>query len=83
MKLAIVKTTTTPLEMKKKTTPTTLMGKVETYQTTTTQGPPIYSRSFSNYIMSMALPENFKLPTTLKLYDGTRNPQVHVTMFNQ
>ena len=31
--------------------------------------------------MSIALPENFQLSTTLKPYNGTRDPQVHVTMF--
>ena len=53
----------------------------ETYQITTTQCPSIYSRPFLEFIMSVACLENFKLPTTLKPYDGTRDPQVHLTMF--
>ena len=48
---------------------------------TTTQGPPIYSGLFLEFIMFVALLENFKLPTTLKPYDGIRDLQVHVTMF--
>ena len=56
-------------------------GRKKTFQTTTTQGPSIYSKPFSECIMSLALPENFQLLMTLKPYDGTRDPQVHVTMF--
>ena len=56
-------------------------GKEETYQITTTQGLLIYSGPFSEFIMSIALSENFQLPTMLKPYDGIGDPQVHVTMF--
>ena len=56
-------------------------GREETFQTTTTQGLPIYSGLFSKFIMSVTLLENFKLPTILKSYDGTGDPQVHVTIF--
>ena len=47
--------------------------KEETYQMTTTQGSSIYSRPFLEFIMFVALLENFKLPTTLKSYDRTRD----------
>ena len=56
-------------------------GREETDQINTKQGPPIYSELFSEFIMSIALPENFQLPNTLKPYDGTRDPQLHLTMF--
>ena len=55
--------------------------KEETYLTTTTQGPSIHSGPFSKFIMFVALLKNFKLTTTLKPYDGTGLPQIHVTMF--
>ena len=44
----------------------------KTYQMTTTQGPLIYFERFSEFIMSMVLPENF---------NGTSDPQVYMTMF--
>ena len=56
-------------------------GRQETIQTTITRGPPIYSRPFSEFIMLIAFPENFQLLTTLKPYDGTGDPQLHLTMF--
>ena len=56
-------------------------GREETYQTTTTQGLPIYSGPFLEFILFVALPKNFKLPTTLKPYYGIGDPRVHVTMF--
>ena len=58
-----------------------IYGRKETIQTTTTQGPPIYSTPFTEFIMSVALPENFQLLMMLKLYDGIGVPQLHVTMF--
>ena len=56
-------------------------GREETYMMTTTQGPPIYSGPFSEFIMLMVLQENFQLPMMLKPYDETRDPYIHVTMF--
>ena len=79
-RLAAIRIIMTPLEMRKKTTPTTLVGET-TIQTTTTQGPLIYSKLFSEFLMSVALLENFQLPVTLKPYDGTGDSQVHMTMF--
>ena len=58
-----------PLEMRKGIAPMTLVRR-ETYQTTTTHGPPVYSGSFSKFIMSIAHLENLKFLTTLKPYDG-------------
>ena len=55
--------------------------KEKTFKTTTTQGPSIYLGPFSEFNMSVTFPENFKLVTTLKPYNGTRDLQVHVTMF--
>ena len=56
-------------------------GREETVQMTTMQGSPIYSGPFSEFIMSIALPENCQLPNTLKSYDGTGDPQLHLTKF--
>ena len=47
----------------------------------TTQGPPIYVGPLLEFIMSVALLENFKLSTILKPYNGIEDPQVYVTMF--
>ena len=58
-----------------------IRGIEETYQMTTNEGSLIYSRPFSQFTMSMALSENFKLLMTLKPYDETEDLQVHVTMF--
>ena len=49
-------------------------GRIGTYQTTTTQGLPVYSGPFSEFIMSVAFLDNFKLLTTLRPYDGTGDP---------
>ena len=46
-----------------------------------TKGLPVYSAPLSEFIMFVALPNNFKLPMTLRPYDGNGDPQVHVTMF--
>ena len=56
-------------------------GREETIQTTTIKGPSIYFGLFSEFIILIALLENFQLPTTLKSYDETRDPQLHLTMF--
>ena len=49
-------------------------GRKETYQTTITQGLLKYSGPFSEFIMFVALLENFKLLMTLKPYDGIGDP---------
>ena len=54
--------------------------KGETYETATTSGIPMYSGPLSEFIMSVAFQDNFKLPTTLKLYNGTEDLYVHVTL---
>ena len=36
---------------------------------------------FSKFIMSVTLPNNFKLPFTFSRYGGSGDPQVHVIMF--
>ena len=48
--------------------------KEKTFKTITTQGPSIYMGPFSEFNMSMTFPENFKLLTILKPYNGTRDP---------
>ena len=55
-------------------------GKNEMYHTATTLGLLVYSGPFSEFIRFVALLDNFKLPTTLRPYNVTRDPQVHVTI---
>ena len=79
MKPAVIGIMITPLQTKRKTTPTTLVGEMKPIKRPLR--PPTYSGPFLEFIIYVALPENFKFPMTLKSSDGTRDPQVHVTMF--
>ena len=46
-----------------------------------TQPLPINFELFSEFIISVNLPDNFKLPFTLHLYDGIGDPNTYITMF--
>ena len=54
---------------------------MKTNKTTATGTLPVDSDTFSKFVISVTLNRNFKLPLTLRPYDGTGNLQVHFTMF--
>ena len=81
MRLAAIGIMMTPLETKRKTTPTILVEERKLSKRPLLKACDILGAILEIFVMSVALSKNFKLPTTLKPYDGIGDPRVHMIIF--